>query len=409
MRRIRQVTTIALVSACCLALTTGTAVAGGGGHGGNPEPIKVIAQGLDGPFQLSEGYGGSLIVTQAAIGEVTQVDPRTGQQKPLATGVTGANGASLINGKIAVVTGEDPGEGGPPADERMMAARPPATGPAVPTFASLLVGRPGGTLTQFADILAFQEEFNVDGQDPNTPDSVSNPFAVIEDRTFKGFALVTDGGGNSVLRVDNRGKVSAFFVPKVVTTGACEGVENNDPEHAGCDPVPTGITNGPWGTVLVAGLSGETPGEGRVYILNGWNGTLLKTLSGFNSPTGVAVDRRGNIYVAELLYGAPEQMPADPAELAPVGRIVKVAPNGDRTYAHVTLPNSVLISDGKLYATTWSIAFFAGPAGAGAGRDCPTERFRVHTCSLTRNRVAWRADRLRRALAPRRQHAMINS
>lgn len=78
---------------------------------------------------------------------------------------------------------------------------------------------------------------------------MSNSFAVVEDRTHRGFALVTDGGGNSVLRVDRKGTVSAFFVPDVVTSGVCQDRPNNDPAHAGCDPVPTGIANGPWGSV----------------------------------------------------------------------------------------------------------------------------------------------------------------
>ena len=371
MRMIRQVTTIGLASACCLALAAAPASAGdrrGGGHGGG-DPFKVIAGGFDGPFQLADGYGNSIIVTQAGKGEVTQIDLRTGGTKTLATGVAGASGASLINGKIAVVTGEEPTEGGPPADEQMMAARGPATGPVPPNFASLLVGRPGGTLTPVADFLQFQEEHNSDGQDTDNPDfldSLSNPFAVVEDRTHRGFALVTDGGGNAVLRVDRKGNIEEFFVPDVVRTGVCEGRPNNDPAHTGCDPVPTGITNGPWGSVYVAGLSGEAPGEGRVYILDAWSGKLRKTLTGFNSPTGVAVDYRGNVYVAELLCGAPDgPPPTDPNEIAKVGRIVKVTPNGQRTYAQATLPNGLLLSGGKLYASTWSIAFFFGAVGAG--------------------------------------------
>lgn len=367
MHRIRRLTIIGTVSACCLALTAAPALAGGnhGGGSGGRDPIRVVTTGLDGPFQLAQGYGNSIIVTQAAKGEVTQIDLRTGRTKPLATGVAGASGAGLINGLIAVVTGEAPGDEGPPADEQMLAARGPATGPTPPAYASLLTGRPGGTLTQFADILKFQIDHNVDGQDPDAPDSLSNPFAVVEDRTHRGFALVTDGGGNSVLRVDRKGTVHPFFVPDVVTTGACEGRPNNDPEHAGCDPVPTGIANGPWGSVYVAGLSGEAPGEGRVYVLDAWSGKLRRTLSGFASPTGVAVDNRGNLYVAELLCGAPESENPTPDEIAATGRITRIAPNGDRSYAQATLPNGLLISGGKLYASTWSIAFFFGAVGAG--------------------------------------------
>ena len=100
-------------------------------------------------------------------------------------------------------------------------------------------------------------------------------------------------------------------------------------------------------------------------MLDAWSGRLRKTLAGFNSPTGVAVDGRGNVYVAELLYNAPASENPTPEEVAATGRIVKVAPNGQRTYAHATLPNGLLISGGKLYASTYSIAFFFGAVGAG--------------------------------------------
>ena len=77
--------------------------------------------------------------------------------------------------------------------------------------------------------------------------------------------LVADAGANTVLAIDrHNGKISTFFVPPVVTDGACAGVENNPasdkyPATVGCDPVPTGVTEGPDGLIYVSTLGGLTP------------------------------------------------------------------------------------------------------------------------------------------------------
>ncbi len=102
------------------------------------------------------------------------------------------------------------------------------------------------TPTQLADLLDHELEFNPDGQTQFGPDgepldALSNPFSVMKDKTRKGFVLVADGGANDVLRVDREGDVETFFVPPTVNTGACEGLENNDENTVGCDPVPTGL------------------------------------------------------------------------------------------------------------------------------------------------------------------------
>ena len=177
---------------------------------------------------------------------------------------------------------------------------------------------------------------------------------------------VADGGANDVLYVTPDGEVSTFFVPPVVTTGVCEGEPNNDPEHAGCDPVPTGVAIGPDGRIYVSTLSSEAPGEGIVYILDE-SGEVLDTIDGFDGPTGVAVDDDGNVYVSEVLHGAPGEDEPPPPDFDPstIGRIVRISPDGDRTYAEVTMPTGLLWFKGTLYASAWSIANFFEIEGAG--------------------------------------------
>jgi hypothetical protein len=319
-----------------LTMTAAPAIAGSSDRWGhpNPEPIKVIATGLVGPLQLADGGGSSLLVTQAFAGEITKVNVRNGEKTPIIQGAFGASGATRIGGKIAFVTGG----GAPPGEDAAarLVPSPPLESPPLP--ASLYVAKSGQSPTQFADLGAFELAKNPDGQDQNNPefpDALSNPFSVVPDRSHRGFAIVADGGANDVLRVDAKGKVTAFFVPPVVTTGECAGRPNNDPEHTGCDPVPTGMAYGPCNTLYVATLSGEAAGEGRVYLLDANTGKVKKYISGFNSPTGVAVDNWGTVYVSELLNN----------------QIVKVDWRGKRSYAAVTEPSAVFISGGKLYST----------------------------------------------------------
>ena len=103
--------------------------------------------------------------------------------------------------------------------------------------------------------------------------------------------LVADCGGNVVLPVDRKGKVSNFFIPPVIKTGASAGVPNNDPVPGmGCDPVRTGLASGARYTLYVSTLTSEVPGEGRVDVLDAYSGTVKRVISGLDAPTGVAVD-----------------------------------------------------------------------------------------------------------------------
>ena len=178
--------------------------------------------------------------------------------------------------------------------------------------------------------------------------------------------LVADGGGNVVYSVSRSGEVSVFFLPPVVTTGVCAGRPNNDPEHAGCDPVPTGVAYGPHGKIYVSTLSGEAPGEGRVYVLNR-KGEVLDVIGGLDSPTGVAVSPHGTVFVSHVLEGSPpDDGPPPPGfDPATVGQITRIARDGTRTTAQVTMPTGLDYHDGTLYSSAWSIAGFLGIPAAG--------------------------------------------
>ena len=354
-RRSRPVLVLA-ATACAVALVGTPAAADSTTSGQPPGPAAVITGSLDGPRQLTSSRG-HLYVAESDSGQITRVDPRNGRQRTVVSGLPTPQGVAVVGGKIYAATAE---------------ADPTAEPGDVPSSA-IVVARPGRPARLFADLLDHEIRRNPDrqpqfGPDGKTPlDALSNPYFLLRDRSRHGFLLVADAGANAVLKVNRRGDVSTFFVPPVVNTGACEGRPNNSPAFTGCDPVPTGLAYGPGGLLYVSALTGEAPGEGRVYVVHPRTGRIVRTISGFTAPTGVAVDQHGTVYVSELLEGAPENPASPPPGFDPrtVGQVVKVTRDGRRTYSQVTMPSGLLVKRGTLYASAWSIAGFLGRPGAG--------------------------------------------
>jgi hypothetical protein len=308
-----------------------------------------------------------LVVTETGAGRVLTVNPDTGQVKVAVDGLApySAAGAAKIGRWFAIVTGE--------ADPSAPAGPFPGS--------SVLIAKRHGTPTVLADLLAHELENNPDGQtqfgeDGAPLDALSNPFSVIRAKGNHGFVLVADGGANDVLAVDRQGNVETFFVPPTVNTGACEGLPNNDENTVGCDAVPTGLAYGPDG-LYISALTAEVPGEGRVYVVDPKTGDLVRTITGFTAPTGVAVDKRdGTLYVSELLEGAPAGEPGPDFDPSSIGQIVKVTPNGTRKAAQVTMPIGLVLDGSTLYSTAWSVAgLFLGAEGLGQVVSVPKKMF----------------------------------
>ena len=231
----------------------------------------------------------------------------------------------------------------------------------------LRVARWGGNVSTVAHLEAYQLDTNPDGQaqfgDDGTPlDALSNPVYVLE---RPGGVLVADGGANAVLSINADGKVRTLFASPLVATGACADRENNDAEHTGCDPVPTGLAWAPDGSLWVSTLSGEAEGEGIAYHLNPYSGEVLDTIGGLNSPLGIAVGDDGSVYVSEGLHGMPEGVPEDDFDPASIGRVVRIATDGTRSYAAVPMVTGLLFDGGELYASAWSLGSFVGLEDAG--------------------------------------------
>jgi streptogramin lyase len=340
--------------------------------------VTPVAQGLEGPRQIDHFRGNSFLVAESDSGEISSVDSVTGAVQTLLTFGT-PESPSVPQGVdwtyerqlMAVALGET--GGGPEAPPTQVELPPPGT--PVPTCtpttelptAAAVALIDGRTLTarMSCDLLAYELVVNPDRQNPADEqgvavDALSNPFGVLiqEQRV-----LVADAGANAILSIDQRdGRIKTFFVPPNVTDGPCAGEPNNPagngyPAAVGCDSVPTAVVQGPRGTIYVTTLGGLAPGAGRVYVLDS-GGRLLRTITGLNAPTGIAVADDGTVYVSEL-FGETSAGEPDPSG-PPPGRVVRIAPDGTRSFSAVVLPQGLELYQGKLYGAALSLAPGAG-------------------------------------------------
>jgi hypothetical protein len=369
MRRWRS----AAVAAAAVALVAQPTTAGAdsGGGGADDTVVSIAKEGLQGPRQLNDYRGDNVVVAESDSGEVSSVDLSSGAVENLLTfGWPGSpgnpQGVDYADGRLFVALGEIGGgpEAGPPPPVQL----PPAGTPVprctkastAPVAEALVVAEPHGSVVQACDLLQYELVVNPDGQtqvDANSVpvDSLSNPYSVlVQDERI----LVADAGANAVLSINRgNGKISTFFVPPLVTDGACAGAENNPasdkyPATVGCDPVPTGVASGPNGRIYVSTLGALTPGAARVYVLTP-GGKEVRRIEGLNPLTGIAVDHEGVVYASELTGDTPIDM-VDPTQ-PPVGRIVRINKNGDLSYAPVGLPQGLEFKNGKLYASALSL------------------------------------------------------
>ena len=327
----------AVVTAAAIALVAPATTASAEGYGGGE--VRTVADGLQGPRQLNTYANGKLVVAENDSGEVSSVDPRTGQVRTLLDGLPFPQGVDYEDGLLFVALGEAPPEG------EMAAAGQPQVRPS-----SLIVAKPGGQVVRSYDLLAYELKNNPDRQRQFGPapereplDALSNPFAVhVQDKRI----LVADAGANAVLSINRHtGRISTFFVPPRVMpreVPECEGA-NEAQGVEGCDPVPTGVTEGKNGLIYVSTLGADRPGAARIYVLTK-EGKVVRVIKNLTGLTGIAVDAHGAVH-GSLLF--EEQ-------------VVRIAPNGSRTFAQVPLPTGLEFLNGTLFASALSLA---GPVG----------------------------------------------
>jgi hypothetical protein len=362
-RRAALASVLALGTAGALAATAPTSTAASG----SSDRGVVVAGGLTDPWGVQSARGGhrGLVVAQNS-GKVTRVF-LDGKKKTILTGVPGVAGVAAGPKRVFAVIGGPNESGGPPSGGKYGATR------------VLRMDYEGKHVKVIANLERYELKHNPDGQkqfgkDGKPLDALSNPFAM----TWSKHGLfVADGGANDVLRIDPAtGRVSTFFVPPTVKDKKpCQSPEANQPGTKGCDPVPTGVQVLD-GSLYVSTLGAEAPGAGRIYKLNARTGKVQNVWRNLTGPTGVAVRRDGTIFFSQVLHNAPQGQPGPDFDPSTVGRIVRIE-DGHRTFAQVPMPIGLLLRDGKLYSSSWSVAgAFMGAKGAGTIVRVPMSAFK---------------------------------
>ncbi|WP_299038343.1 ScyD/ScyE family protein [uncultured Pseudokineococcus sp.] len=315
----------------------------------------VVAEGLVGPLSLDVTPRGDVVVAQSFAGALTRVD-RRGARTDLAAlpgaevaGVTASAGGvlythSLGQGPDAVALLERVDHRGRTEVVADLGEHERAANP------------DGGTTYGLRDLA----QDCLDQLPPDFPatypgEVYSHPYATADARA--GRTVVADAGGNALLSVDARGRVSTLAVlpaqPAVVSPGAAE--QFGLPacavgETFWFEAVPTDVEVGPDGGLYVSLLPGgpEDPSlgaRGSVVRVDPGTGEVETVIGGLLAASGVAVDDDGTVYATEL-FG---------------GRVVAMDPGATaaRTVLEVELPAAVEVAGDHLYVTTQAL----GPAG----------------------------------------------
>jgi hypothetical protein len=293
-----------------------------------PVEPNIVADGLNNPRQLSLTKGGNLVLAQAGKGgntsRLTVIDNRKLRNVlrgfpsfagPAGDFAVGLNGASKRPG--GAFYGVDvPRSGG--------------------RDVWLLAKQPGGQVHKVVNLGRFERNHDPDGEIIE-----SNPYSVL---ALKGKVLVADAAGDYIGQY-SRGKYRVWAVM---------------PEYGKrVDAVPTVVSKGADGYVYVGELHSERKHKAKVWKFSR-DGERLRSWKGFTTVTGVARTKDGTLYVSEL-FGGPCGFDEVPSCLP--GRVVKIAPNGDRTYYQVPVPAGIAARGNHVWVSAYSVCPSSGCFG----------------------------------------------
>lgn len=344
MSRTKRGIGVAAVSVAALTATTAlagaTAVTGvtAGSAGAADEPsgravdYNVVAKGLDNPRQLSRTPDGRLVLAQAGRGGNTGklVVIKDRRVRKVLRGFASFAGD---DGSFAVGLN---GASKRPGGAFYALATPRKAPPGQRHDVWLLAKQPGGQVHKVANIGRYERRHDPDGEGVE-----SNPYSVL---ALKGKILVADAAGDYIAAVRG-GKVRQWALL---------------PEYGPrVDAVPTVLAKGADGKVYVGELHSERKHKAKVWKYSR-DGKRLRSWKGFTTVTGVARTKNGTLYVSEL-FGGPcgfDQIPS-----CFPGRVVKVAPNGKRSYYQVPFPAGITVRGSHVWASAFSVSPVGGFGG----------------------------------------------
>jgi hypothetical protein len=349
-----------------------------GSHGGSGG-LKVVAEGLNNPRGIGFGPDGALYVAESGsggsgpciqspeggeacfgrTGSVTRITKRsqhrvlTGLPSLAEEGGVAASGPVDLgfSGWTGYLLVGNPG-GGTETREQL--------GPGAGRFGKLLKVDLRG-IRAVADFPRFEENNNPDegaGVPPGEPGAIdSNPNGLL---VRHGAQYVTDAGGNDLLKVDHKGRISvvAVFPTQVVPAPP---IPPGLPPELEAQAVPTSVVKGPDGAFYVGQLTGFPFPVGRASVFRVVPGHKPKVFAGgFTNIIDIAFDKRGRLYVLEIATGGLLNAPEN--EL-PQGRLVRVNRDGSRTtlaQEGLNAPGGFVLGHGAAYITNNSILSGAG-------------------------------------------------
>ncbi|AIY03862.1 MULTISPECIES: ScyD/ScyE family protein [Arthrobacter] len=287
-----------------------------GGHGNHqPSPVTEVASQLISPLKVAFGPKGSFLVAESFAGTLSSISAKGVKTTVASAPGQEFAGVSYLDGKTYYFN-NDQGTGPEPG------------GVLLP--ARLMQIDQRGNSRQITDLADFEAANDPDGNTmygvrDAAPECLAQaPYMQSMGEVFShpyssapanNGVYVGDAGANAILFVNKHGNVKlikalpaeAITIDAAVVAVAAEADMAVPECMVGlkyyAQPVPTDIeVSGQWlyYTVL-PGVPGESLGVGKAYRMNLHSGKTQLLAQNLSAPTGIAVDRNNNVYVAQLM------------------------------------------------------------------------------------------------------------